>query len=49
MLDWIVIIALYVLVLFGFAWFGGMHSAGRFFEDWGRRTAANRPHRNPLS
>jgi hypothetical protein len=46
MREWIVILALYGLVLFGFGWFGGMRAAGRSIEDWGRRstrTGGTRP------
>ena len=42
MRDWIVILVLYVLVLFGFAWCGGLRAAGRSIEDWGRRSTAPR-------
>jgi hypothetical protein len=50
MRDWIVILVLYVLVLFGFAWCGGLRAAGKSIEDWGRRSTAPRgPQRNPLS
>ena len=42
MRDWIVILVLYVLVLFGFAWCGGLRAAGKSIEDWGRRTTAPR-------
>ena len=50
MRDWIVILVLYVLVLFGFAWCGGMRAAGRAIEDWSRRSTTPRgPQRNPLS
>ena len=50
MRDLIVILVLYVLVLFGFAWCGGLRAAGKSIEDWGRRSSAPRgPQRNPLS
>ena len=38
MRDLIVILVLYVVVLFGFAWCGGFRAAGRSIEDWGRRS-----------
>ena len=50
MRDLVVILVLYVAVLFGFGWLGGMRAAGRSIEDWARRSAtASRPQRNPLS
>ncbi|NUT55677.1 MAG: hypothetical protein HOQ03_06810 [Thermoleophilia bacterium] len=42
MTEWIVILALYVTVLFAFAWSGGMRAAGRAIEDWGRHSARPR-------
>jgi hypothetical protein len=50
MRDWIVMLALYVAVLFGFAWCGGIRAAGKSIEDWGRwSTGPRRPRRNPVS
>jgi hypothetical protein len=50
MRDLIVILVLYVVVLFAFAWSGGFRAAGRSIEDWGRRSATRRgAHRSPLS
>jgi hypothetical protein len=50
MRDLIVILVLYVVVLAGFGWCGGIRSAGRAIEDWGRRSTAGRrrPH-SPVS
>lgn len=50
MRDLIVILVLYVVVLAGFGWCGGMRGAGRAIEDWGRRSTAGRgrPH-SPVS
>ena len=50
MRDWIVIFVLYVVVLVGFAWCGGVRAAGKSIEEWGRRSTASRgPQRSPLS
>ena len=51
MRDLIVILVLYAVVLFGFAWCGGFRAAGRSIEDWGRRSAMRRgvARRSPLS
>ena len=50
MRDLIVILALYVVVLFAFAWCGGFRAAGKSIEDWGRRSTASRgPEHSPLS
>ena len=50
MRDLIVILALYVVVLFAFAWSGGFRAAGRSIEDWGHRSATRRGRqRNPVS
>jgi hypothetical protein len=40
--DWIVILVLYVLVLFGFRALGGIRAAGEAFERWGRSSATRR-------
>jgi len=48
MQDLIVILVLYVAVLIAFAWCGGIRSAGRAIEDWGRQSAEPRgPQRSP--
>jgi hypothetical protein len=50
MRDLIVILALYVAVLAGFAWCGGIRAAGRSIEDWGRRsTGQNERQHSPVS
>ena len=50
MRDLIVILVLYVVVLFAFAWCGGLRAAGRSIEDWGRRSTTPRgTQRSPLS
>ena len=50
MRDLIVILALYVAVLAGFAWCGGIRAAGRSIEDWGRRsTGPNGRQHSPVS
>ena len=50
MRDLIVILLLYVVVLFAFAWCGGFRAAGSSIQEWGRRSAMrNGPRRNPLS
>ena len=50
MRDLIVILALYVAVLAGFAWCGGLRAAGRSIEDWGRRsTSARGRQHSPVS
>ena len=50
MRDLIVILVLYVVVLFAFAWCGGFRAAGKSIEEWGRRSSTRRgPQRNPLS
>jgi hypothetical protein len=42
MRDLIVILALYVAVLAGFAWCGGIRAAGKAIEEWGRRSSEQR-------
>ena len=42
MRDLIVILALYVVVLFAFAWCGGIRAAGKSIEEWGRRSSEQR-------
>lgn len=50
MRDLIVILVLYVVVLFAFAWCGGFRAAGKSIEDWGRRSSEQRRGRqNPVS
>ena len=50
MRDLIVILVLYVAVLAGFAWCGGIRAAGRSIEDWGRRsTGQNGRQHRPVS
>ena len=49
MREWIVILVLYGLVLFGFGWFGGMRAAGRSIEDWGRRSTRAGGTQRPVS
>ncbi len=50
MRDWIVILVLYALVLFGFRALGGIRAAGESIERWGRSSARPRAlERSPVS
>jgi len=50
MRDWIVILVLYVVVLFGFRALGGIRAAGETFERWGRSSSTSgRLERSPVS
>ena len=40
MRDWIVILVLYAVVLFGFRALGGIRAAGEAVERWGRASSA---------
>lgn len=39
MRDWIVILVLYAVVLFGFRALGGIRAAGETFRRWGRSSS----------
>jgi hypothetical protein len=39
MLDWIIPAVLYLLVLVGFRWLGGLQAAGTALRRWGRATS----------
>jgi hypothetical protein len=41
--DWIVILVLYGLVLFGFRALGGIRAAGRSIERWGSSSSTPQP------
>jgi hypothetical protein len=50
MRDWIVILVLYVVVLFGFRALGGIRAAGEAVERWGRSSSTARTlDRSPVS
>jgi hypothetical protein len=50
MRDWIVILVLYVVVLFGFRALGGIRAAGGAVERWGRSSSTPRTlGRSPVS
>jgi hypothetical protein len=50
MRDWIVILVLYAVVLFGFRALGGIRAAGEAFERWGRSSTTPRTlERSPVS
>ena len=50
MRDWIVILVLYVVVLFGFRALGGLRAAGEAIERWGRSsTTPGSAGRSPVS
>jgi hypothetical protein len=42
MRDWIVILVLYAVVLFGFRALGGIRAAGEAVERWGRSSSMPR-------
>jgi hypothetical protein len=42
MRDWIVILVLYAVVLFGFRALGGIRAAGEAVERWGRSSSTPR-------
>jgi hypothetical protein len=49
MRDWIVILVLYALVLFGFRALGGIRAAGEAVERWGRSSSTPDPlERSPV-
>lgn len=50
MRDWIVILVLYAVVLFGFRALGGIRAAGEALERWGRASTTPKAlERSPVS